>query len=475
MVESNSHLKEPYNFYKDVNANFDKAAAYTRFDNGLLSQIKICNSVYHVSFPLRRDDGSVEVIKGWRVEHSNHKSPTNGGLRFSRKVNKNEIMALAALESYQQAIVHVPFAGAKGGIQISRNKYSQGELERITRRYTFELIKKKYLGPGVSIITPGYGTTSKEMAWILDTFQSFKEDLDDEACVTGKPIEQAGIRGYKEAVGKGVFFGLCKACEVEEDMASLGMSPGLKGKKFVVQGFGHVGFHAAKSLHDAGAILVGVGEREGAVHNQQGIDPNKLKQHRKETGSICDFPGSQNLFPSEKILELDCNILIPAALENQITTGNAKKIKARIIAEAANGPTSRQAHHYLTNHGVLLLPDAYINAGGLIASYFEWIKDISHVRFGRMEKRFEAGTYRKLLGVIEDATGYRMTHEQIMKLARGADEEDLILSGLEETMSIAYDELNEIRKQHHVDMRKAAYISAIEKIGLYYEQMGIFP
>lgn len=475
MTASNNNSKEHYNFYNDINANFDKAAAYTRFDNGLLSQMKICNSAYHVSFPLKRDDGSVEVIKGWRVEHSNHKSPTNGGLRFSRKVNKNEIMALAALESYQQAIVHVPFAGAKGGIQISRTKYSQDELERITRRYTFELIKKKYLGPGVSIITPGYGTTTKEMAWIVDTFQTFKEDLDDEACVTGKPIEQAGIRGYKEAVGQGVFFGLCKACEVEEDMASLGMTPGLQGKKIVVQGFGNVGYHAAKSLCDAGALLVGVGERNGAIYNQKGLDPALLREHLHETGAICDFPGANNLFPSEKILELDCDILIPAALENQITTKNAKKIKARIIAEAANGPTSQQAHHYLTNHGVLLLPDVYMNAGGLIASYFEWIKDISHVSFGRMEKRFEEGTYHRLLGVIEDATNYKLSNDQITNLARGANEEDLIRSGLEETMSIAYDELNELRKRYHVDMRNAAYISAIEKIGLYYEQMGIFP
>jgi len=475
MVTPNDNLKVPYNFYKDVNTNFDKAAAYTRFDKGILEQIKNSNSVYHLSFPLKRDDGTVEVIKGWRVEHSNHKAPTNGGLRFSHKVNKNEIMALAALQTYQQAIVHVPFAGAKGGVQISRPNYSRAELERITRRYTFELIKKKYLGPGISIITPGYGTTSREMGWVLDTFQSFSNELDDEACVTGKPVEQAGLLGYKEAVGKGVFYALCKACEVEEDMASLDLTPGLEGKRFAVQGFGNVGYNVARFLQEAGAVLVGVGERDSAIYNYKGFDANELRAHKKEHNTICDFPGSKNLYPKEKVLELECDILVPAALENQITTGNAKKIKARIIAEAANGPTSQRAHHYLTNHGVLLLPDAYINAGGVIASYFEWIKDISHVRFGRLEKRFEQRTYHKLLNTIENSTGYKISEEVRSQLARGANEKDLVFSGLEETMSKAYDELNEIRKRCNVDMRNAAYISAIEKIGLYYDQMGIFP
>lgn len=475
MTTPNSNLQIPYNFFKDVNHNFDKASEYTHFNKGLLNQIKISNSVYHVSFPLRRDDGTIEVIKGWRVEHSAHKTPTNGGLRYSRHVTKNEIRALAALQTYQQAIVHVPFAGAKGGIQVSRYDYSDAELERITRRYTFELIKKKYLGPGISIVTPGYGTSAREMGWIMDTFQSFSDDLDDEACVTGKPVEQAGLIGYEESAGKGVFFALCKACEVEQDMASLGMKPGLDGKKFVVQGYGNVGYYVAESLQEAGATMVGVGERDGAIYNENGLDVYDLKEYMEERGTICDFPGGKNLFPSEKVLELDCNILIPAALENQITMKNAKKIKARIIAEAANGPTSEEAHQYLTNNGVLLLPDVYINAGGVIASYFEWIKDISHVRFGRMEKRFEENTYKKLLKIIDDSTNYGMTPEYIKKFSKGADERDLVLSGLEETMSKAYDELNEIRKRENVDMRNAAYISAIEKIGLYYEQMGIFP
>ena len=465
----------PYNFFDDVNHYFDQAAEHTRFDKGLLDQIKICNSVYHLSFPLRRDDGSIEVIHGWRAEHSHHKTPTAGGLRFSTTVNNNEMMALAALQTYQQAIVHVPFSGAKGGIAINRNNYSTGELERITRRYTFELIKKQYIGPGTSILSPGYGTTTKEMGWILDTFQSFREELDNEASVTGKPVEQAGLLGYNAAVGKGVYFALCRICEQRENMKSLGLDPGIEGKKIAVQGFGFVGYHVAKSFVEAGGILVGVGERDGAICKESGIDPDQLHDYLKEHDTVRGFPGARAIGTSESVLEIECDILIPAALENQITVANAQKIKATIIAEAANGPTSTKAHNYLTNHGKLLVPDAFVNAGSTVATYFEWIKDISHIRFGRMEKRFEESSQLKLIRAIEERTGYKVPQHKLNELAKGAGEEDLVYSGLEETMSEAFFELDEYRSRHGVDLRTAAYISAIEKIGLYYEQMGIFP
>ena len=464
-----------YKFFAQVNKAFDIAAKYSDFDQGLLDQIKICNNVYHITFPLERDDGSIEVIHGWRVEHSHHKLPTKGGIRFSTTVNEDETMALAALMTYKCAVVDVPFGGAKGGIKIDKSRFSDDELERITRRYTYELIKKDFLGPGSDVPAPDYGTGAREMGWILDTYRQLKSDINAEACVTGKPIPQGGVRGRTEATGRGVYFGIREACKNKEDMEDLGLEAGLEGKTFVIQGLGNVGYHTAQNMIQGGAILVGVAEIEGSIYDAEGIDLERLMQHREDTGSILGFSDTKELENNTAVLEEECDILIPAALENQLTEENAPNIQAKIIGEAANGPTTAKAHDILKEKGALIIPDSYLNAGGVTVSYFEWLKNLSHVRFGRMEKRFEESSYRKILNVIENISDRKFSEAEMGVLAQGADEKDLVDSGLEETMVNSYNELNELRKKHDIDLRTAAFLNAINKVGIMYNQMGIFP
>jgi glutamate dehydrogenase (NAD(P)+) len=465
-------------FFDQVNRNFDRAAALTTHSPDLLTLIKNCNSVYHFTFPLRRDGGAVEVIHAWRAEHSHHKLPTKGGIRYSLSVNEDEVVALAALMTYKCAVVDVPFGGAKGGIQIDPKKYSVGELERLTRRYAFELIKKSFIGPGIDVPAPDFGTGPREMAWIADTYVAVSPDkLEGLGCVTGKPIAQGGIRGRKEATGRGVAIATREACGVAEDMKLLGLTPGLAGKRVVVQGLGNVGYHVAKFLQEAGAILVGLIEFEGAIHNPQGLDFEKVWAHRVETGSLRNFPGATSLADRMEGLELDCDILVPAALENQITEENAPRVKAKIIVEGANGPLTSGASEMLGANGVLILPDHYANAGGVVVSYFEWLKNLSHVRFGRMEKRFEEQAFSRILSAVEGATAKKFTDEVKKDATRGAEEEDLVNSGLEDTMVHAYHRLREIRNQNNgkADLRTAAFVDAIDKIALCYGDLGIFP
>ncbi len=350
-------------------------------------------------------------------------------------------------------------------------------MERITRRYTFELVKKNFIGPGIDVPAPDFGTGAKEMAWIVDTYTSLSNgELNALACVTAKPISQGGIRGRTEATGRGVFFGLREACDNPGDMKRLGLSLGLAGKRVVVQGLGNVGYHAAKFLQEGGAVIVGVAEYEGAIHNPKGLDVDAVVEHRRATESIVDFPGAENV-ESSAALELECDILVPAALENQITEENAPRIRAKIIGEAANGPTTQAAADLLFERGCLILPDTFLNAGGVTVSYFEWVKNLSHVRFGRMEKRFEQDAYRRLLQAVEKITGKQFTDSEMSEIARGASEEDLVNSGLEETMVMAYQQLVEIREIHQqkITLRTAALINAIDKIAASYEHLGIFP
>ncbi|MFW5955542.1 MAG: Glu/Leu/Phe/Val family dehydrogenase [Rhodothermales bacterium] len=463
-------------FFEEVNQIFDRAAALTKHEPGLLRQIKACNSLYRIVFPLRRDDGSIEVIRAYRAEHSHHKLPTKGGIRYASMVNEDEVLALAALMTYKCAIVDVPFGGAKGGICIDRANYSAAEIERITRRYTMELVKKNFIGPGIDVPAPDYGTSATEMAYIVDTYQALTaEPLNSLACVTGKPIGLGGVRGRKEATGRGVFFGLREACSNADDMRSLGLSPGLEGKRVVVQGLGNVGYHAAKFISEGGGVIVGVAEIEGAIHDPDGLDIDELMAHRQETGSILNYRNAANLSDTRKALELDCDILVPAALEAQLTQENAGSIKAKIIAEAANGPTTTAADRILAERDVLVLPDAFINAGGVTVSYFEWLRNLSHVRFGRMNKRFEEKSAKNILHAVETLTGKSFAEDVFSKTAAGANEEDLVNSGLEETMVFAYHEIRDYANRYRTDLRTAAFISAIDKIVVMYRQMGIFP
>lgn len=467
-----------FRFYEQVNRSFDRAAALTKHDPRLLNQMRECNAVYHFTFPVKRDDGSIEVIHGWRAEHSHHKLPTKGGIRYSFMVSEDEVKALAALMTFKCAIVEAPFGGAKGGIKIAAHEYSTRELERITRRYTYELIKKNFIGPGVDVPAPDYGTGAREMAWIADTYTSMsKGELNALACVTGKPIAQGGIRGREQATGLGVFFGIREAFLDEELMKSFGMSQGIEGKRIVIQGLGNVGYYAAKFFQEGGAILVGLAEYEGAITSPDGLDLEAVVRHRADSGSILNFPGAQNLENSTAALELDCDVLVPAALENQITVENAPRIRAKVIAEAANGPTSADADEILGQREVLVLPDTYLNAGGVTVSYFEWAKNLSHLRFGRMQKRFEEGAFRRLVKAVEDAAGKSFSNEERLILTKGASEEDLVISGLEETMALAFHNIRGTQRLYNgnADLRMAAIINAIDKIACCYEDLGIFP
>ena len=467
-----------YSFFQSVERSFDKAAKFTHWEQGLLEQIKACNSIYSMRFPVKMDDGHIEVIEAYRVQHSQHKSPCKGGIRFSMAVNQDEVMALAALMTYKCAIVNVPFGGAKGGIKISPRSLSTYELEKITRRYTSELVKKNFIGPGIDVPAPDYGTGEREMAWIVDTYQSLKPgEIDAAGCVTGKPLSLGGVRGRKEATGLGVFYGVREVCLMEDVMKKQGLSVGIENKKVIVQGLGNVGYYSAKFFREHGAIVVAIAEFEGAIYNEAGLNEEEVFQHRKKTGSILNFPGAKNIEKSADALELDCDILIPAALENVIDKNNAPKIKAKIIGEAANGPLTPEADEILASRGVLVIPDMYLNAGGVTVSYFEWLKNLSHVRYGRLEKRFTENANIHILKQIEDLTGKKVSDAEKLIIAHGPDEIDLVHSGLEETMITATREIMEIWKANPAipDMRSAAYVCAINKVGTSYAELGIFP
>ncbi len=468
-----------FSFYESVERIFDKAAAITKHPAGLLKQIRVCNSVYKMHFPVKID-GEVQVIEAYRVQHSDHKTPCKGGIRYSSAVDQDEVMALASLMTYKCAIMDVPFGGAKGGIKISPRDYTPDQLERITRRYATELIKKNFIGPAVDVPAPDYGTGPREMAWILDTYVTFNpQNIDAAGCVTGKPITQGGVRGRTEATGRGVFFGTREFCNNADDMKALGLTPGIAGKTVVVQGLGNVGYHAAYFFQQGGAKIIGLAEYEGAIYDPtgKGFDVDDVVRHRKETGSILNYPGATNIVKSSDALELECDILIPAALERVIHAENAPRVKAKIIAEAANGPLTPEADDIFNEKGIIVIPDVYLNAGGVTVSYFEWIKNLSHIRFGRMDKRYHEYSYRNMIETVEKMTGKNLSEREIAMLTRGADEEDIVNSGLEESMVSAFVGIHETWKKHEQckDLRTAAFIVAIEKVATAYLELGIFP
>lgn len=465
-------------FFGDVCEFFDHAAQFTKHPAGLLDQIRSCNSVYRFRFPIRKGNG-FEVIDAWRVEHSHHKTPTKGGIRYSEMVNEDEVMALAALMTYKCAIVNVPFGGAKGGIRINPKNYTLAELENITRRYTVELIKKNFIGPGIDVPAPDYGSGEREMSWIADTYQTMNPgQLDALGCVTGKPLALHGIAGRREATGRGVAIAVRECVGVAEDMTAIGLEPGLNGKRVIVQGLGNVGYHTAKYLIEFGATVVGLCEWEGAIYNANGLDLDEVFAHRKLTGSILEFKGSEREFKnSAEGLQQECDILVPAALENQITEDNVGDIKAKIIAEGANGPTTPAAEAIFIDRGGIIIPDMYCNAGGVTVSYFEWLKNLSHVAFGRMDKRYEETANLNLVNMVESATGVTLDAVQRKMIIKGASELELVNSGLEDTMIRSYHEIREVKMNNPKihDLRTAAFVSSIDKVAVSYMNMGIWP
>ncbi|GJM29242.1 MAG: glutamate dehydrogenase [Cyclobacteriaceae bacterium] len=466
-----------YSFFNDVNSYVDKAAKFTKHPPGLIEQIKQCNCVLHVSFPLRVKKGKFEVIEAYRVHHSHHKAPVKGGIRYSMMVNEDEVKALAALMSYKCALVNVPFGGAKGGVKIDPSKYTVEQLERITRRFTSELIKRNSIGPAVDVPAPDYGTGPREMAWIADTYMAFNAgQINALGCVTGKPLSQHGIRGRTEATGRGVYFGIRETVDGYEDMQKLGLYPGLEDKRVIIQGFGNVGYYAALNLQQNGATIIGIAEYDGVIFNPDGIDVQAVHQHRIDTGSILQCEGCKTIKNGHDLLEYECDILVPAALENQITRTNAPKIKAKIIAEAANGPITAEAENILLKRGVFIIPDLYLNAGGVTVSYFEWLKNISRVSFGKINKRYNELNNEMMVSAIEDASDTNLTYKQRTQLIKGAGEIELVDSGLEGVMVNAFREISEIKKERNVgDLRTAAFVNSLEKIAVSYLELGVFP
>jgi glutamate dehydrogenase (NAD(P)+) len=458
-------------------ANVNRAIPHLQVPEDVLEHIKACNSVYFMQFPVRIRN-EVRIFRAFRAEHSHHRLPTKGGIRFAPHVDLQEVAALAAIMTIKCAIVNVPFGGAKGGIALDPRDYTVDELERITRRYTTELVRKGFIGPGVDVPAPDMGTGEREMAWIVDTYNMLHPDgLDNLACVTGKPVTQGGIRGRIEATGRGVLYALRECLQRNDLMRATRLSGDLSGKRIVVQGLGNVGSHFARLAQDEdGAVIVGIGEAGGTLYAPNGLDIHKVMQWRAETGSILNFPDAMTVANSAACLELECDILVPAALENQLTGDNAARIRAPLIAEAANSPTTTEADTILRQRGIVVIPDVYANAGGVTVSYFEWVKNLSHMRFGRMAKRVGIQTQQRMITGIESLTGSAFPQVLHDEIVHGIDELELVNSGLEETMVLGFQAILNIMQQRSTeDLRTAAFVCALQKMVTAYQELGVWP
>ena len=467
------NAKEP-SFRENVDKMFDRAAATLDLPVGLAEQIRTCNAVYQVKFGVKIQ-GEYKIFSGWRAVHSEHRLPVKGGIRYADFANQQEVEALAALMSYKCAIVDVPYGGSKGALCLRPSDYTEEELEHITRRFTQELAKRSLISPGLNVPAPDMGTGGREMAWMADEYRQINpSDINGFGCVTGKPVEMGGIHGRTEATGRGVQYGLQEFFRHVDDVKRANMEGGLEGKTMIVQGLGNVGFHAAKFLtEEDGVKVIAIIERDGAIINDDGLDIEAVHHHRLENGGVKGFPGSDHVEDGHSVLEKECDILLPAALESQITNENADRIKTNLIAEAANGPVTYGADRILREKGVVIIPDAYLNAGGVTVSYFEWIKNLSHIRFGRMERRYEEAQSRGLVTAIEEATGKTLNDITKDKLIAGPDEIDLVRSGLDDTMRGAYNRIRDIylKRDKVVDLRTAAFVLAIEQIAESYKSM----
>ena len=469
--------KKSLSFSESVNLMADRAFAVLDLDPGIADAIKKCDSIIQVNFPVEIN-GHIEVFTGWRATHSSHRLPAKGGIRFAPIVDQDEVEALAALMTFKCAMVDVPFGGSKGGVAIDPSKYTRDDMQKITRRFARELIRKGFISPATNVPAPDMGTGEREMAWIADTYKHLHpEDINYAGCVTGKPIAHGGIRGRTEATGRGVVYAMREFFRYPEDIKAAGLDGGLEGKRIIVQGLGNVGYHAARLLDEEDkAKIVAVIERDGALLNEDGIPIESLRQYINELKTIKGFGGATYVENGAAVLEMDCDILIPAAMEAQITIENAERIKARLIVEAANGPVTFEADEILKNKGITVLPDAYINAGGVTVSYFEWVRNLSHIRFGRMERRYDETRGQHFITAIESMTQGTAPDWLRDTIVRGADELDLVRSGLDDTMRLAYQEMRHTLKENDriKDYRTAAYVVAIKKISRSYFDIGVY-
>ncbi|MEQ8288796.1 MAG: Glu/Leu/Phe/Val dehydrogenase [Gammaproteobacteria bacterium] len=475
-MNNNNKVKKT-SFRESVNHMVDRALSVLDMDPGIAKAMKACNSTLKVNFPVDIGD-HIEVFTGWRSVHSIHRLPAKGGIRYAAIVDEDEVEALAALMTYKCAIVDVPFGGSKGGLQIDPTKYSRDEVELITRRFARELIRKGFLSPATNVPAPDMGTGEREMAWIADTYKHLHpEDVNYSGCVTGKPVAHGGIRGRTEATGRGVVYAMREFFRHPEDVKKAGLDGGLAGKKVVLQGLGNVGYHAAKLLHDEdNCKIIAVIERDGALVNSAGINIDNLHQYNIENKTVKGYPDAEFLEDGKLALELECDILIPAALEAQITEHNAAKIQANIIFEAANGPVTFEGDEILRARNIPIIPDAYVNAGGVTVSYFEWIRNLAHIRFGRMERRYDETRGENILKAVEAMTGKESPDWVHRELVRGADELDLVRSGLDDTMRLAFQQIKEVLDSNDqiTDYRTAAFVVAVSKISRSYQDIGVY-
>ena len=462
-------------FKDNVNLHVDKSAKLLNFSDDLLEHLKSTHSLIKVNVGVVLD-GKINNFTGWRAVHSEHILPTKGGLRYSETVDQDDTEALASLMTYKCAIVNIPFGGAKGGLKINPKNYTMPQLREITKAFASKLINKGFISPALNVPAPDVGTSEREMEWILETYKTLKpDDINYRGCVTGKPLHRGGIAGRTEATGRGIEEVVREIFRHEDVVKEAGLKNELKDNEIIVQGFGNVGSNLAKHLYNRDiAKIIAIGEFDGYLYNKKGIDINALIEFYKTNKTINNPKlGKFKNNPSE-LLELDCDILIPAALENAITIDNVDKIKTKLIIEAANGPISFEADQKLFEKGVMIIPDIYVNAGGVVVSYFEWVKDISHIRFGRVEKRFQEQKILDIIDLIDKKTNTKTDFETIKNIVHGADEEDLAFSGLEDSMRNAFIEIYNAKKQIKRSFRDSAYYVSLKKIRNFYTVEG-FP
>ncbi|MFD1883737.1 Glu/Leu/Phe/Val family dehydrogenase [Paracoccus pacificus] len=469
-------------FRDSVDIMFTRAASLMDLPPGLEEKIRVCNSTYTVRFGVRMR-GEIKTFTGYRSVHSEHMEPVKGGIRYAMSVNQDEVEALAALMTYKCALVEVPFGGSKGGLRIDPREYNEDELERITRRFTYELSRRSLISPSQNVPAPDMGTGEREMAWMADAYKRLHpDDIDARGCVTGKPLSFGGIAGRVEATGRGVQYAIHEFFRHPEAMKAAGLSGALEGKKIVVQGLGNVGFHAAQFLSDNdGCKIIAVAERDGAVFNPDGLHIGDLYEHLRTTGGVYGFAGATSYTQNSlEALETECDILIPAAIEGVINAENAERIKTRLIVEAANGPITSEGDAILKKRGVVIVPDMYANAGGVTVSYFEWVKNLTHIRFGRMERREQEARHRLLVNELERLSadrglGWTLSAGFKDKYLKGASELELVRSGLDDTMRGAFQSMAEVWQNDEKvdDLRTAAYIVSIRRIAQSYQALGI--
>ena len=468
-------------FRESVDLMFNRAVALMDLPPGLEEKIRVCNATYTVRFGVRLR-GGIQTFTGYRSVHSEHMEPVKGGIRYAMGVNQDEVEALAALMTYKCALVEAPFGGSKGGLRIDPLQYDEHELELITRRFAYELAKRDLIDPAQNVPAPDMGTGEREMAWIADQYARMNTtDINAKACVTGKPLNAGGISGRVEATGRGVQYALQEFFRHPEDMAKAGLSGSLDGKRVIVQGLGNVGYHAAKFLQEEdGAIITGIIERDGALFNPAGLNVEAVRAWLMRHGGVAGFPDAANTAEGGAVMEEECDILIPAALEGVINLSNAERIKAPLIIEAANGPITAGADDVLRARGTVIIPDMYANAGGVTVSYFEWVKNLSHIRFGRMQRRQEEARHELVVGELERlsaALGNSWTLDPRFKekYLRGAGELELVRSGLDDTMRGAYQSMREVwhGRDDVEDLRTAAYLVSIDKVAASYRAKGL--